>query len=186
MRRFVLTMLVAVAALLGALAATTGAGAVTGTTGRDVAAGGGSLFEAQVANELERFAIGANSDPLGADPRGQVMYRSRPFIGAPAQQTFHGDVSEGCFFALLNRAVAVGRLPERERFVEPITGRLIEYVGVWVEDNGEPVHGQPVDRGFAALLFTQTALRTCAGHQGGYALMHPLEEGNVVVHDALL
>jgi len=131
----------------------------------------------------DSFSVSAHSGPLGEDPRGHVNVRTTNLAGD--RQSFHGDVSEGCLIVTGNRAVAVGRLPEDERFVEPTTGRTIEFAAVIVEDNGHPVKGQPLDRAFPVLFFTATAARACAGLLPASLVTVPIDRGNVVVNDAL-
>ncbi len=76
----------------------------------------------------------------------------------------------------------VGLLPDREQFDIPGLGR-IEYVALVVEDNGNPVMGQPVDRAVDFVLRAVGAERFCTTFDPATAPFFPLDYGNFVVHD---
>lgn len=126
------------------------------------------------------FAAAALSGPQGQNPFGAVVTR------AP-NGTFHGDVSAGCLLVTGNHAAAIGRLPLSEQFTTPGFG-TVEYDAVFVEDNGRPQNGQPVDRVSETLLLKATSAAHFCG-AGVFtwppSLMFTLQSGDFVVHDAL-
>ena len=172
MKRFCLCV-----TILGALVLATAAGA---DAHGDSVVGGG-------INALgDQFSVSAHSGPLGEDPTGHVELRTQPTVGA-RPQTFHGNVKDGCLIVVGNRAVAVGRLPQEQQYVVPggPGNGVIEYAAVAVEDNGGPVMGQPTDRAFPVLLFSQTGARVCAGLIPATFFSFPLVHGNVLVEDSI-
>jgi len=173
--------LAVLAALAAAFAVTGGAGAagsqdsVNGaaiqTLGSNVTGG---------APERDQYSVGATSNPDGSNPSGTVTYSSDA-PGLP-QRSFSGDVSQGCLLVSGNHAAVVGELPPSQQFTDPVSGRLIKWVAVVVEDNGRSVHGQPTDRAVAFLAFDTTGQRICAG--GSQPGPLPIDHGNFVVVDA--
>ena len=173
-RLFVLSTIGALA--LGVAAAAPAASpqslSVAGTAHYESEAGG-----ATVRGSVE---VGARSDALGATPTGHITLRTiSPVSGGP--QVFHGDVSEGCLVVVGNTAVAVGRLQEDEEFDVPGAPPpfRIEFVAVAVQDNGQPVGGQPVDLAQPAFLRAVSAQRVCAGALA--ITPQPFARGNFVV-----
>lgn len=81
-----------------------------------------------------------------------------------------------------NRAVVVGRLPEREEFDVP-NGR-IKWAALVLEDNGDPVEGQPVDRGIDFVLRDFFADVFCTTLDPAGEPLVPLDHGNFVINDA--
>jgi hypothetical protein len=160
-------------ALCAALAALLCAAAAAGANTTVSVSGAGAYTQNGGA---ETFRVGARSDLDGTNPEGNVT------VDALGQGTFHGDVSQGCLRVVGNHAVVVGLLPESEQFLSG-SGRLIEYVALFVEDNGPPERGQPVDRVASLLLSAAGERLVCAGGQPGALATVPLERGNVRVDD---
>ena len=122
----------------------------------------------------ETFTVSARSDAGGVDPTGHIT------LNAIGQGTFHGDVSQGCLRETGNHAVVVGLLPASEQFMIP-SGRVIRYVALFVEDNGQPVGGQPTDRVATLLMSDALEQIVCAGGQPAALATVPVERGNVIV-----
>lgn len=168
-------------------------------SGQQSMAGGGSRFE-PVGMIDEEFTVGAYNDALGQNPQGAITLQTVPTVGSTQTQTFHGNVKDGCMFVIANpvpgnpnvlaHGYAVGRLPASEQF-DVVTGtgvRRITSVGIFVEDNGEPQMGQPVDRANALLLFQQTAERVCDRATNTLVALAgdatPISQGNFVLQAA--
>lgn len=143
----------------------------TSAGNRDFAAGGGSTF-------AWRFGFGATgitSEADGGDPHGAVNFQG---LG-PTYPTFHGRVT--CL-AVLGNIATVGGAAE---IVFPPFGTFHGFAFV-VQDNGEPVGGQPVD------LFGAIALLPSPPPEEGcvfpllFPPVTPLSEGNVTVHDSVV
>lgn len=170
------------AAVLAALATASSVGAAGGqdrvsgaaiqTLGSEITGG---------APEHDQYAVGATADADGSNPSGSIEYSSDA-PGLP-QQHFHGDVSQGCVIVNGNTATVVGILPPSEQFIDPVSGRLIDGVAVFVQDNGNPVQGQPVDQAVSTLLFSSSVANVCAGAPPPSGFL-PIEHGNFVVNDA--
>jgi hypothetical protein len=146
-------------------------------------AGGGSAtiaFGGFVATD--HFELGAVSGPLGEDPRGHITIRGTILPGGTAEQIFHGDVRQGCVRVLGDRAVIVGLLPEREWFEVP--RGTIKWAALVLEDNGEPVQGQPVDRGVDFVLTDFWAEIFCTTLDPAQEPLVPLDHGNFVIEGA--
>lgn len=108
----------------------------------DIVAGGGRIIPPPDIGAPSHFEVGARSGPLGEDPTGHIT--DRVFFPETGEMTLHGDVRAGCLRVTGNRAIVVGQLPESEQF-DLGFGRF-EYLALVIEDNGNPVAGQPVDR----------------------------------------
>jgi hypothetical protein len=119
------------------------------------------------------FELSAHSGPLGESPSGQIVEQD-PDLG-----TLVADVD--CMVVVGHDAMAAGplRRPVQEG------GLTFNYFAVRVEDNGEPVRGQPVDRGLALLLFDRTFENFCANKVLPASPGPIVDSGNVVVNDAL-
>ena len=154
----------------------------TGAQGsRDVVAGAGTVM---ADDATIHFTAGASSEPDGSNPRGEVTLHAAIFGTTNTQ--FRGDVSNGCLIVNGRTALAVGELPESERFVVPGAppgAGPVRFVAVTVVDNGPPEMGQPADLASGLLLFERTGRRACAGTVIPAA--GPLTHGNFVVIDAL-
>jgi hypothetical protein len=130
---------------------------------RNLAAGGGSTASYQ-------FGFGATSEADGTNPQGAVNFRGL----VSTFPTFQGQVT--CLAVLGNIATVGGEA----EIVFPPFGTFHGFAFV-VQDNGEPVGGQPVD------LFGAVALLPAAPPADGCAFpllfppVTPLQEGNVTV-----
>jgi hypothetical protein len=145
--------------------------------------GGGAIVPAPDISAPSQFEVGALSGPLGEEPTGHITDRvTLEEIGGT--KTLHGDVRAGCLRVVGNRAIVVGKLPEREQFDIPL-GR-IEYLALIIEDNGNPVGGHPVDRAVDFVLRAVSAERFCTTFDPATAPFFPLDHGNFVIQDALL
>jgi hypothetical protein len=144
--------------------------------------GGGSITPPTEVSAPSHFEVGARSGALGEDPTGHITDRvTLEEIGGT--RTLHGDVRAGCLRVIDNRAIVVGKLPEDEEFDIPGLGR-IEYLALVIEDNGNPVEGQPVDRAVDFVLRAVSAERFCTIFDPATAPFFPLDQGNFVVEDA--
>jgi hypothetical protein len=160
-----------VAAIAAALITPTAAAADTQWSVTGSGVGGGPV----AGDHLE---LGAHSDVGGLDPRGHA---ENQFSLGDAQYNDGGEIV--CVTAVGNRASVVWQLRQ------PVSagGRTYLWGAALIEDNGEPVDGQPVDRmlGFA--------LSVEAGNLGFFCGVEPLflldvfdaplTSGNFVVQD---
>jgi hypothetical protein len=133
------------------------------------------------------FAAAAASGPQGQNPIGLVLvHGTLPSDNGPVTRTFHGDVSRGCLIVTGNHAAVIGRLPENEQVRYSPFG-TVEYAAIFVEDNGRPRQGHPVDRVSETLfLKASSAMAFCA--LGSFvwppSQTFTLDSGDFVVHDA--
>ena len=131
-----------------ALVATTlMAGALVVGLGGAGAAGPGDRATGSASNQFPtpagpgfaRLSVAAHSDAGGLDPRGNV--NAKGTIGTPMGEfEVHGPVT--CLRVDGNRAAIKFRLTRATGSAAPFLGGGVE---VFVEDNGEPRGGQPVD-----------------------------------------
>jgi hypothetical protein len=136
-RRVVLTAFgVTVAALAGGLG---GAAAAGGGPG-DLAAGSAfNQFPTPAGPGFARLSVAAQSGPSGLDPHGNV--HAKGGTGAPMGDfEVQGPVT--CLRVDRNRAAIKYRFNHATGSAAPFEGGGVE---VFVEDNGEPRAGQPVD-----------------------------------------
>jgi len=89
------------------------------------------------AMKVSRVEAGRKDDPLGADPRGFFHARGT-FVGMPFAQ--QGEVT--CLNVQGNRASVKYRFRRATGATEPFEGGGVQF---FVEDNGEPRGGEPVD-----------------------------------------
>jgi hypothetical protein len=175
------------AALAAVLLAPSGALASHGDAGsgdRDFAVGGGSN-QFLIAVGDARFAFAATSDPFGDDPKGYVSapQGDPDGLGPLAPFTAGGDVT--CLRVAGNRAAFKWRFRRSTGSAEPFEGGGVQ---AFVEDNGQPREGEPVD-GTAldppqpAGVFDLAADRCDDPALRSY---DRIESGNVTVHDAVL
>jgi hypothetical protein len=144
-----------------------------------VAGGGSATIGAGGVVVTDHFQVGAVSGPLGDNPRGHITIRGTILPGGSDEQIFHGDVRHGCVRVIGNRAVVVGRLPEREWF--EVGSGTIKWAALVLEDNGEPVSGQPVDRGVDFVLTDFWAEIFCTTLDPAGEPFFPLDQGNFVI-----
>jgi hypothetical protein len=136
-RRVVLT---AIAVTAGALAGGLGASAAAGSDAGNVAAGSAlNQFPTPAGPGFARLDVAAYSDAAGLDPHGNVL--SIGTTGAPMGDfQVQGPVT--CLRVDGNRAAIKYRFNQATGSAAPFQGGGVE---VFVEDNGEPRDGQPVD-----------------------------------------
>ena len=127
----------------------------------------------------DHVELAAHSEPGGADPRGHGEFQA---AGGFVPVNDGGEVV--CLRALGNRAVVVWRLREPQT-LSTLPGFVGEFGGVYVEDNGPPAGGEPVDRMVDLSLRSSTAELFCDTDLGfAFAfLAEPLASGNFVVND---
>jgi hypothetical protein len=133
------------------------------------------------------FAAAAASGPQGQNPVGLVLvHGTLPSDNGPVTRTFHGDVSRGCLIVTGNHAAVIGRLPENEQVTYAPFG-TVEYAAIFVEDNGRPQEGHPVDR-VSETLFLKASSAAAGCALGSFvwppSRIFALETGDFVVHDA--
>ena len=137
MKRSRAAVLIAIA--LGAGAAG-GAAAAAGPGPGDLAAGSAlNQFPTPAGPGFARLNVAAHSGPSGADPHGNVL--SKGTLGVPGGEfEVQGPVT--CLRVDGNRAAIKYRFNRATGSAAPFQGGGVE---VFVEDNGEPRGGQPVD-----------------------------------------
>jgi hypothetical protein len=152
-------------------------------SGRDFAVGAGSnQFTLGAVGEAS-FALSASSDPLGARPAGYVASRGDPDGAGPLEPfTAQGEVT--CLRIAGNRASIKWRLEEATGSAAPFEGGGVQS---FLEDNGQPRFGQPVDRAAIdppqpAAIFAPTADR--CEDPDARSTYDRLEKGDITVHDA--
>jgi hypothetical protein len=149
----------------------------------DFAVGAGSSEFAVGLVGDSSFTLSAHSDAFGLRPGGYVTAKGDPDgVGPLAPFTARGEIT--CLRVSGNRASLKWRFEEA-------TGSAATFLGggvqSFVEDNGAPRFGQPVDR--AALDPPQPAVAfnaaadTCED-PNTRATYDVLEQGNLEVHDA--
>jgi hypothetical protein len=171
MRRMKTTCIPAIAALAAALSLAPAAAAADGqwsVTGAGV--GGGAVL----GDHLE---LGAHSDLGGSDPRGHA--KNQFALGAA---TYNDGGHVLCVTVVGNRASVVWQL--REPVSDAV--KTYPYGAALIEDNGEPVDGQPVDRMLDFVLSPPNLGFFCSA--GPLFLLDafdaPLTSGNFVVGDS--
>jgi hypothetical protein len=136
-RRAVLT---GVAVSAGVLAGTFGATAASGPGPGDLATGSAlNQFPSPVGPGAARLDVAAHSGPSGLNPRGNV--HAKGTTGA-AMGEFEVQGPVTCLRVDGNRAAIKYRFKRATGSAAPFQGGGVE---VFVEDNGEPRGGQPVD-----------------------------------------
>jgi len=127
----------------------------------------------------DHVELAAHSDVGGANPSGHGEFQA---AGGFTPVNDGGEVV--CVRVHGNSAVVVWRLREPQT-LETLPGFVGEFGAVYVEDNGPPAGGQPVDRMADFSLRSSTAEAFCETDLGfGFAfLATPLASGNFVVND---
>ena len=148
-----------------------------------VAGGGSATFGAGGVFVTDHFEVGAVSGAGGEEPRGHITIRGTILPGGSNEQIFHGDVRHGCVRAVGNLAVVVGRLPEREWF--EVASGTIKWAALVLEDNGQPVGGEPVDRGVDLVLTDFWAEIFCTTLDPAAEPLVTLDQGNFVIEREL-
>ena len=134
----------------GALVAGLGTGAAGAGSAGDLATGSAlNQFPTPLGPGFARLNVAAHSDADGTNPRGNV--HAKGTIGIPGGEfEVQGPVT--CLRVEGNRAAIKYRFRTATGSAAPYQGGGVE---VFVEDNGEPRRGQPVDRN--AFQFPQFA-----------------------------
>ncbi len=155
----------------------------TASASHSHAGGGAGDFAVGGANNTSGFfqiGLSGHSGPAGEDPKGHVSARSRPQGGFPVPFRFGGEVT--CLRVDGNRASIKYRFDQSE---DPtFVGGGVQ---IFVEDNGEPRSGQPVDAAsfrvpLTRALFEASGPEACEDpNTGTYS---PIDSGNFTVHDA--
>jgi len=133
---------------IGVMAAVTSAGALAIALGTAGAAGNaGDLATGSAVNQFAtpagpgfaRLSVAAHSSPSGLNPRGEV--RAKGTTGLPMGDfAVQGPVT--CLRVDGNKAAIKYRFRQATGSAAPFKGGGVE---VFVEDNGQPRRGQPVD-----------------------------------------
>ena len=121
--------------------------------------------------------IAAHSAPGGTDARGRAHGQ---FTVVTTQFNEGGSIV--CLNVSGNKALVVWRL-DQPVTVPELPGRVFVYGAGYIEDNGSPVHGQPVDRAVFYAVSEPNVGFFCTDPTGffGAALAAPLDSGNFVV-----
>lgn len=128
----------------------------------------------------DHVMIGAHSDIGGTNVRGHAEATGQ-LNGQGQRYNLGGELI--CLSVAGNKALAVWQL--REPVVAPGFPEF-DWEGVYVEDNGEPVGGQPVDRMVDFVLTEQGRDSFCTTSAADFAfaaLAQPIGSGNFVVSD---
>jgi hypothetical protein len=160
-------------ALLGALFIVALPSIAAGASPNDSATGSGRV--ADIFGTNADFSFSAHSGPAGEDAEGNLNLRST--VGYTEQ---NGTASVTCLLVDGNQAIMIGEWKSDDPADWPF-GPDFPFSVLIVEDNGQP-SGETPDRGIA---FGITGFADCAfwlAIAGGD--VQPLEQGNVVVHDA--
>ncbi|HEV8459756.1 MAG TPA: hypothetical protein VGQ38_03530 [Gaiellaceae bacterium] len=121
----------------------------------------------------DRVEVGANSSAEGVQGHAEAQFN----VGTDAFANVGGQVV--CIRVEANQAIVAWKL--RSPF--DAFGTTWAYGGVYIQDNGDPVNGQPVDR--MADFVTNNIERFCAYAFDFLAFVaQPLTSGNYVVSDS--
>jgi hypothetical protein len=151
---------------------------------RDFAVGAGSNEFALGAVGRASFALRASSDPFGARPAGYVTASGDPDGIGPAEPfTARGRIM--CLRVDGNRASIKWSLDQATGSAAPFKGGGVQS---FLEDNGRPRRGQPVDRASIdppqpAASFELNARR--CDDPDTRPTYDRLNEGNITIHDAV-
>jgi hypothetical protein len=162
-------VVLAVAACLGWAAASASAG----TTGGSVS--GAGVGAGLVAGD--QLELGAQADVGGANVRGSAQNQ---FSLGGGQFNDGGQVV--CLTVQGNQALVLFRYRDPIS-VASLPGETFVYGGAYIEDNGDPVNGQPVDRMVDFSVQQQNAQFFCDNPVLAIfaAVAQPLASGNYVV-----
>ena len=171
-------VVIAVAAL--GVVAGGGAAAAAGSGAGDLATGSSvNQFPTPTGPGFARLDVAAHSGPTGLDPRGNV--HAKGTIGFPGTEfEVQGPVT--CLRVDGNRAAIKYRFKTATGSAAPFQGGGVE---VFVEDNGEPRGGQPVDRNAFRLPQTAADFNPTASQcdDPNTALYDTVTSGNYTVKD---
>ena len=161
-----LTTVVGVAMLLPGTAM---GGASTSNAPQDFVVGGGE--NNPLATPINHFAISAHSGPNGENPWGEAHFLNT--TTGPPQERFNGPVV--CLRVSGNIASIIMRFRNTANQPARFVGDLM-----FVQDNGDPVNGQPVDQ--VRNMRLTSIPQSCPPPVPPGTL--PLTHGNIQVHDA--
>lgn len=157
---------------LGLAAAALAAPTAQATPGQWTVAGSGIGGVELAGDHLE---VGAGSDVGGLNPRGHVEVQGTLFT-----TTFNDGGPIVCIRVVGNRAVVVWQ--QRQSLVVPEQPDVVRpYGAVFIEDNGDPIGGQPVDRMADFAVQTINVHFFCESDLVGFFLAFPIASGNFVV-----
>ena len=180
MRRSRRVVLTTTAATFAALASGLGAASAAGGGAGDVAAGSASnQFPFPFGPGAARLNVAAHSDASGANPGGEV--HAQGTIGGPTGDfQVQGPVT--CLRVEGNKAAIKYRFNTATGSAAPFQGGGVE---VFVEDNGEPRAGQPVDANASRPPQPAGAFDTNASQcdDPNTATYDTVTSGNYTVHD---
>jgi hypothetical protein len=126
----------------------------------------------------DRVDVGAHSDPGGGNVVGHV---ENQFTLITTQFNDGGEAV--CLRVADHRAVVVYRF-RRPVTVPELPGRVYRYGAAYIEDNGDPVDGQPVDRMLDFAVREVNLHFFCEADPATFfdaALAEPISSGNFVV-----
>jgi hypothetical protein len=171
------------AMLLGLLVPTSALGSHSqGGGSQDFAVGSGSNQFLIVFGDAH-LSVSAHSDPAGGHPSGHVRAKGDPDGDGPMEPfALEGEVT--CLRVSGNRAAIKYRFKHAEGSAQPFQGGGVQ---IFIEDNGDPENGAPVDRTTfdppqPAGVY-DAAASTCDDPNSrlGY---DPIQSGDFGVHDA--
>jgi hypothetical protein len=146
------------------------AGAGSSSAPQDFVVGGGQNNPAPPF-PVNHFAINAHSGPNGENPFGEVHFTDT--VSGPPIRRFNGPVV--CLRVSGNIASIIMRFRNTKDEPSQFVGDLM-----FVQDNGDPVNGQPVDM-VRNIRLTSIPPNCPAPVPPGNM---PLTHGNIQVHDA--
>src|SRR5919106_2158843 len=112
-----------------------------GGDSRDFAVGSGTNQFIVVLGDAQ-LSVSAHSDPAGGRPSGHVRAQGEPDGDGPNEPfELEGEVT--CLKVSGNRAAIKYRFKHAEGSAEPFQDGGVQ---IFIEDNGDPKGGQPVDR----------------------------------------
>jgi hypothetical protein len=129
----------------------------------------------------DHLELAAHSDVGGTDPSGHA--ENQFTVTTPERFNDGGQVI--CLNVVGNRAVVVWQL--RNPVTIPEQGKTYPYGAAVIEDNGEPVAGQPVDRMLDFIVSPPNLAFFCSPDALGLIEAFgatPLERGNFVIRDS--
>jgi hypothetical protein len=144
------------------------------------AANGQQQFAVGAGNQGGHFSFSAHSGPNGEDPHGYVVDQGANGIRFPVNGVLVPYTAEGHVTCLTVRgnAANIGFEVERSNVPEAIGTGLILYV----QDNGAPQNGQPVDHfNNDSWMITPPLPGQC---QARYIAETPITQGNITIKAA--
>jgi hypothetical protein len=183
MKRSRRVALTAVTLSAGALACGLGLTAAANGASGDVASGSAvNQFPTPTGPGFARLDVAAQSDASGLDPEGHV--HAKGTTGVPGGE-FNVEGPVTCLRVDRNRAAIKYRFSQASGSAAPFEGGGVE---VFVEDNGEPRQGNPVDANAfrppqPAVVFDLTATQCDDPNSATY---DTVTSGNYTVRDTVV